>query len=87
MVAIIPEHLKGDGPCQRCGEDNIRWFAPDVFWNTVIGGEGYTLGDPGGIYCVTCFVVIADEEGWDVTSWLVVPQWRWSKKKQDQERK
>lgn len=79
MVAI-PKHLKGDGPCQRCGEDNVRWFVPNVFWNTVIGGEGYTLGDPGGIYCITCFVILADEAGWDVPVWELTPSWRWQRK-------
>lgn len=76
----IPAHLIGDGPCQRCGNDNVHWFTANVFWNAVVGGEGYTGDDPGGIYCITCFVIMTDEEGWDVTSWLLVPQWRWTKK-------
>jgi hypothetical protein len=79
-MVTIPEHLIGDGPCQRCDKDNIKWYTANVFWNTVVGGEGYTGRDPGGIYCITCFVILADEEGWDVTSWLLVPQWRWAKK-------
>jgi hypothetical protein len=79
-VVEIPEHLRGDGPCQRCGGDNIRWFVNNPFWNTVIAeykDVEWQSDDPGGIYCFTCFAIIVDELGWDVPAFEMVPTWRW----------
>lgn len=76
-MVILPEHLRGDGPCQRCGTpDNIVWFTDSPFWNNVVGGFGH-MGDPGGIYCIPCFVLLADEEGYQPTGWHLRPEWPW----------
>lgn len=75
--ATMPEHLRGDGPCKDCGnEDNIRWFTESVFWNQVIGGPG-AMGDPGGILCVPCFVKRADAAGYAPRAWRLLPEWHW----------
>lgn len=82
MVAI-PEHLVGDGPCQRCGGDNVRWWTERAFWNNVMAewrNEDPTGGDPGGIYCIPCFVIIVDTLGYDVPTWEFKPTWRWQRK-------
>lgn len=74
----IPEDLEGDGPCERCGEKNIRWYVESQFWNVVISlwkVERWTGGDPGAILCVQCFVTIANEVGYDVPSWELRPAW------------
>lgn len=73
---IIPEHLRGDGPCQDCGATNIAWFADNVFWNAVMGGPE-ARDDPGGIVCVTCFVIRADAAGYDPRAWRLSPEWPW----------
>lgn len=79
-MSTVPEHLQGDGPCQDCGTvHNIRWFTPNVFWNVVIGGPA-ALGDPGGIFCIPCFVKRVDDAGYDPISWQLVPQWRWTER-------
>lgn len=76
----LPDHLQGDGPCQDCGTpDNIRWFAPSVLWNHVMGGPE-AMGDPGGVICIPCFIKRTDAAGLAPVSWQLVPQWRWTEK-------
>ncbi len=73
----LPERLRGDGPCQDCGTvDNVVWFTDNVFWNQVMGGP-VTIGDPGGIVCIPCFVVRVDAAGFHVTGWRLLPEWHW----------
>jgi hypothetical protein len=73
----LPVHLRGDGPCQSCGTvDNICWFTASPFWNNVVGGPG-CMDDPGGIYCINCFVILADKVGMRPTAWQLVPEWPW----------
>ena len=75
---VVPEHLIGDGPCQRCGEENIRWWTQSEFWNNVIAewrGQLLSRDDPGGIYCIHCFVTIVDKVGYEVPSWELRPVW------------
>ncbi len=74
----LPEQLRGDGPCQGCGtEDNIIWWCDNPIWNKVLGGEDAT-DDPGGILCIPCFVVRADQAGLTPTGWKLVPDfWPW----------
>lgn len=73
----LPKHLRGDGPCQRCGTmDNIGWFTDNVFWNHVVA-QGPALDDPGGIYCIPCFVILADGAGMRPTGWRLAPEWPW----------
>lgn len=75
-MSELPEHLRGDGPCQDCGTpDNIIWFTESVFWNAVVGGPG-TMDDPGGIFCVPCFVKRADAAGY-FCAWRLEPDWHW----------
>lgn len=72
----LPDHLRGDGPCQDCGTpDNIVWTIESVFWNRVLGGEG-ARDDPGGLLCVPCFVKRADAAGF-VCRWRLAPEWHW----------
>lgn len=74
-ASLMPEHLRGDGPCQDCGTpDNIRWFAPSVVWNHVMGGTQAT-DDPGGIVCVPCFIKRVDAAGFAPTVWQITPNW------------
>lgn len=79
VKSTVPEHLHGDGPCHRCGQDNIRWFAPNVVWNIAVGGPD-CMDDPGGIYCINCFVILADEAGLDPICWQLTPEWPWRHK-------
>lgn len=73
----LPAELQGDGPCKDCGTaHNIRWFTESVFWNQVIGGPG-TMGDPGGILCIPCFVKRTDAAGYWPRAWLLLPEWHW----------
>lgn len=77
LAVALPPQLVGDGPCRDCGtEDNIRWFTESVFWNQVIGGPG-TMGDPGGILCIPCFVKRTDAAGYWPRAWLLLPEWHW----------
>lgn len=79
-ASILPDHLRGDGPCQDCRTpDNIGWFAPNVVWNHVMGGPE-AMGDPGGIICIPCFVKRTDAAGLAPTGWQLVPEWRWTEK-------
>lgn len=74
----LPEHLRGDGPCQDCGGDNIIWFTDNAFWNRVMGGLE-SRGDPGGIVCIPCFVKRVDTAGF-AAHWRLVPDWHWETK-------
>ncbi len=76
----LPEHLRGDGPCQDCGTlDNIVWFTDNVFWNQVVGGPA-TMYDPGGLLCIPCFVLRVDAAGLNPTGWRLLPEWRWDER-------
>lgn len=77
LTVTITDELRGDGPCRDCGtEDNIRWFTDSVLWNQVLGGPG-TVGDPGGILCIPCFVSRTDEAGYWPRVWRLLPEWHW----------
>ena len=71
MSKIIPTPIKGDGPCNRCGSDNIVWFTDSELWNLVMGGTDAT-DDPGGILCIHCFVTTAYLNGVDIKCWKLV---------------
>lgn len=64
----LPESVIGDGPCQDCGAPNIRWFADSGLWNRVVGGPD-ARDDPGGIFCIHCFVKRADATGCNPSAW------------------
>jgi len=73
----LPERLRGDGPCQDCGTlNNIVWFTENVLWNEVMGDPG-TMGDPGGIVCISCFIRRVDRTGLAPTGWRLIPEWHW----------
>jgi hypothetical protein len=72
----LSNELIGDGPCQDCGSDNIRWSAESPFWNMVMGGPD-SRDDPGGIVCVRCFVVRADAAGYNPDGWRLLADWHW----------
>lgn len=76
----LPEHLRGDGPCSRCGTaDNPIWFTDNVFWNAVVRSAplSWIDGEGDGFMCPTCFVRLADERGYYVTGWRIVPEFHW----------
>lgn len=82
-VVELPRHLVGDGPCQRCDGVNVRWSTESAFWNSVIAewkGDEWTGYDPGGIFCISCFVTIVDEVGYAVPAYELKPAWRWQKR-------
>lgn len=85
-VASLPDHLRGDGPCQDCGTvDNIVWFAENVLWNHVMaattpGEENPAFYDPGGIVCIPCFIKRVDAAGLAPTGWRLLPEWRWTER-------
>lgn len=77
-MTTLPEHLRGDGPCQGCGTpDNIVWFTESPVWNFVMGGPTAS-SDPGGLLCIPCFVKRADAAGLEPTGWRLLPEWRWT---------
>jgi hypothetical protein len=79
VVAIIPDHLVGDGPCQICDAVNVRWWTESEFWNNVVAewkGEPWSGYDPGGIFCIPCFVIMCDAVGYDVPVWELRPAWK-----------
>ncbi len=77
-MGALPEHLRGDGPCDDCGTlDNIVWFTENVLWNavtreSVVGEEPRT-----GILCIPCFVKRADAEGLRPAGWRLLAEWPW----------
>jgi hypothetical protein len=77
-VVTLPERLRGDGPCSRCGTlDNIGWFTDNVFWNAVTGENVVHEEAVGGILCIPCFVTLADAVGLRPTGWRLLPEWPW----------
>lgn len=74
----MPEHLQGDGPCQDCGGENIRWFTDNVLWNEVLGGPE-ARDDPGGLLCPQCFIKRVDAAGLEPSAWRLLPEWRWQR--------
>lgn len=82
-MARLPDHLRGDGPCQDCGTvDNIVWFASSPLWNEVMGGPA-TRDDPGGLLCPVCFVVRVDAAGLRPAGWRLEPEWPWARGEED----
>lgn len=76
-MADMPDHLRGDGPCDGCGtHDNIVWFAESVLWNEVMSGSE-PGSDPGGIFCIPCFIIRVDKAGLAPTGWRLIPDWHW----------
>lgn len=71
-MTTLPDHLRGDGPCQDCGSDNIVWFTDSPLWNRALGGPEAT-DDPGGLLCIPCFVVRAAAAGIMPTGWYLGP--------------
>jgi hypothetical protein len=72
----MPEKVRGDGPCQRCGTpDNIVWFTEDVFWNHVMRAPESKFED--GIICIPCFAVLAHDMGFRPTGWRLLAEWPW----------
>lgn len=68
----LAQSVRGDGPCQDCGSDNVIWFTDSALWNLVMGGPTST-DDPGGIVCIPCFVTRASAAGVGPI-WKLVPQ-------------
>ena len=62
-----------------CGTlDTPVWFADNVLWNRVVGGE-VAMSDPGGFLCPTCFIRRSHEAGLRPVSWRLIPEFprRW----------
>lgn len=79
VSTVLPEELRGDGPCRNCGTvDNIIWRTDDAFWNEVIGGAG-CRDDLGGLYCIPCLarIVFVFEAGYHPNGWRITPEWPW----------
>lgn len=79
----LPERLVGDVPCFRCGSDDFPvWFTDSAFWNAVVRSAPLPWmadkpnPDGDGLMCINCFVRLADERGFDVTGWRVLPEFR-----------
>jgi len=72
-MTVIPEEIRGDGPCQDCGGENIIWFTESGLWNAVMGGLEAT-DDPGGILCVPCFAVRAHQVSPGHQRWKLVAE-------------
>lgn len=49
--------------CDRCGQNNVTWFAPSDLWNRAVRGtpEYEHHGDP--MLCPTCFIHEAEAVG------------------------
>lgn len=74
---LLPQRLRGDGPCADCGTaDNIHWSTDSVFWNEV-EAKRKDQRDGDGIVCVPCFVARVDEAGFRPTGWRLVPEFHW----------
>jgi hypothetical protein len=83
-AAELPAHLRGDGPCARCGTFDIPvWFTNNVLWNAVTGQRLYAEDVADGILCINCFVIRADQEGLDPTGWELSAEWPWRKRSAD----
>ena len=79
MKVELPNHLRGDGPCDDCGtRDNIVWFTDNVLWNRVTGQNAVHEEKHTGILCIPCFVKRADAIGLMPTGWRLLPDWPWS---------
>lgn len=71
---VLPEHLRGDGPCTDCGTlDNIVWFTDNVFWNDICRRGDYI--EP--TLCIPCFVKRVDTMHYRPTGWRLLPEWSW----------
>jgi hypothetical protein len=73
----LPDHVRGDAPCHRCGtHENIVWFTDNVLWNEVIRSERseWKGGEP--ILCINCFVALV-ESRFQPTGWRLIPAWPW----------
>ena len=82
----LPEHLRGDGPCQTCGtENNIVWFTESPFWNAVVRNSDPDT--PDQILCIPCFVKLADFKGFHITGWQLTPEWHWETKAEREARR
>lgn len=70
----IPAEIRGDGPCEDCGGDNISWFTLNVLWNEVNTKQELFGSEPNSIVCIVCWVKRAAAAGYAPT-WLLVPGW------------
>lgn len=70
----LPEEVIGDGPCEDCGADNLRWFTLNVVWNQVMGEEQQRFHNEklAGVICIHDFVRRAHAVGISPT-WLLLP--------------
>jgi hypothetical protein len=62
-----PAPIPPDHPelrCEKCGGDNVTWFAPNELWNAV-------NGSPNGIMCPLCFIRTAEAKGFNTAAWRV----------------
>lgn len=82
-MSVLPDRLIGDVPCSRCGsEDFPVWFTDSPFWNSVVRSAplpwlAETHNPQGdGLLCINCFVVLAEERGFEVTGWRLTPEFR-----------
>lgn len=78
-MSTVPEDLRGDGPCSRCGtQDNIVWFTDSVFWNHVVRVPESVYYEREPILCIPCFVILAHEIGYRPTGWRLSPEFKWT---------
>jgi hypothetical protein len=49
-------HSHPEDTCQKCGGENVTWYADNPLWNKVVGS-------PNGIWCPLCFIKAADAAG------------------------
>jgi hypothetical protein len=85
-LSRLPDHLRGDEPCQICGtENNIVWFTDSPFWNYVVRNNDPDAKDQ--ILCISCFVKLVDVKGLHVTGWHLTPEWHWETKAQHEARR
>lgn len=55
--------------CERCGRENVTWFAPSELWNRAARVDG---NDP--MLCPVCFIKAAEAVGIVPPSWQVAPE-------------
>lgn len=61
---IEPDHPEAF--CERCGRENIVWWAPSEVWNAVTAAVD-PVKERGVIWCPTCFAALAEQHGYHVT--------------------
>lgn len=63
---MTKERSHPEDRCERCGGQNVTWFAPSELWNKAHGVYD--------ILCPVCFVNLAEAAGIRPTAWQIGPE-------------